>query len=73
MKKLILILSLAIALVGCSATQEQAPVEYQYKTVMECIQDAKLKDRDMKLVGEKVKVLDVEEFITWYNTTFYSN
>ena len=70
MKTILALLALSIALVGCSKTPEPVEVQLKFKTVMECINDAKLNDRDMKLIGEKVTVLEVDEFVLWYNGEF---
>ena len=66
--KTILLLAAIIFFSGCAKQPE--PKELQYTTVMECINDAKLNDRDMKLIGNNARDMSVEDFIKWYNDNY---
>jgi len=51
---------------GCSKPEP----ETKFSTVMECINDAKLNDRDMQLIGNNARDMSVEDFVAWYNETY---
>lgn len=68
--KIITFLLSALITLAILTACDKPPEPAKFTTVMECINDAKLNDRDMKLVGEQAKVLGVDEFIEWYNTEY---
>jgi len=70
MKMLTLLFIAGILLIGCSKKPEPEPQELKFHTVMECINDAKLNDRDMTLIGNNARDMSVEDFVAWYNKTY---